>query len=104
MEQIGAEGVFTNRLLQILISRGQKAHVEFDRSRTADAHEFALLKHAEQLGLQRRRKFADFVKENASALGDFQQPFLLTNSAGERSLLVPEQLAFEKCFRERGAI
>src|SRR5712692_7611432 len=102
MEQIGAESVFANRVLQILVRSGQKADVELDWPRAADTDEFALLKDAEQLGLQCQRELADFVEENAAAFRDFQQPFLLTNGAGKRPLLVPEQLAFEKRFRERG--
>src|SRR5258708_14605091 len=99
MEQVGAEGIFANRLLQVLVSSSQKAHVELDRPRTADADEFALLKNTQQLGLQCQRELADLVQKDATALGDFQQPFLLTNSAGERPLLMPEQLAFEEGFR-----
>src|SRR5260370_1907695 len=104
MEQVGAESVFANCVLQILICSGQKAHVELDWARAADADEFALLKDAEQLGLQGQGKLADFVEENAAAFGDFQQPLLLTDGAGKRPFLVSEQLAFEKRFRERGAI
>src|SRR5258707_9037108 len=99
MEQVGAESVFANRLLKVFVRSGKKAHVELDRPRTADADEFALLKNTQQLGLQCHGEFANFVQEHASTFGDFQQPFLLTNSAGEGSLLVPEQLAFEECFR-----
>src|SRR4029077_5378328 len=104
MEQIGAESGFANRVLQILIRSGQKADVELDGPRAADADEFALLKDAQQLGLQRQREFADFVEEHAATFGDLEQPFLLANSAGERPFLVPEQLAFEKRFRQCRAI
>src|SRR5260370_6773817 len=104
MEQVGAESTFADGFLQVLIRRCQEAHVEPDSARATDADEFALLKDAQQLGLQRQRKLADFVEEDASAFGDFQQPFFLANGAGECSFLVPEQLAFEKRFRQRGAI
>src|SRR5258708_2957099 len=104
MEHVGAESAFANGLLQVLVSRCQEAHVEPDSARAADADEFALLKDAQQLGLQSQRKLADFVEENASAFGDFQQTFLLTDGAGECSFLVPEQLAFQKRFRQRGAV
>src|SRR5216683_3153625 len=104
MEQVGTESVFANGFLQILICSGQKADVELDGPCAADANEFALLKDAQQLGLQGQREFADFVEENAATFGDFQQPFLLADRAGERPFLVPEQLAFEKRFRQCRAI
>src|SRR5260370_38091972 len=104
MEQVGAESTFADGFLQILVSRCQEAHVEPDSARAAYAGQFARLKDAQQLGLQSQRKLADFVEEDASAFGDFQQPFLLTDGAGECSLLVPEQLTFQKRFRQRGAI
>src|SRR5712664_84522 len=104
MEQVGAESAFADGFLQILVSCCQEADVEPDSPGAADADEFALLKDAQQLGLQRQRKLADFVEEDASAFGDFQQPFLLTDGAGECPLLVPEQLTFQKRFCQCGAI
>ena len=41
---------------------------------------------------------------STSAFGDFEQTFLLRDGAGEGATLVTEQLTFEECFREGGAI
>jgi len=49
-------------------------------------------------------QLGNFVKKERAAIGDFEQPFFFCVRAGERAFFVAEQFAFQKRFRERGAI
>ena len=52
MVKIVAEAFFTDGAFEIAIGRGDDAHIDADRLAPADPVEFALLEHAQQLGLQ----------------------------------------------------
>ncbi len=70
----------------------------------ADRLVFSFLKHAEKLHLHARREFADLVEEERSA-GCFREAaFASRDRAGERALLVTEELAFEDRLGDRGAV
>ena len=53
---------------QIAIGGRDQPDVQLVSARAAHALELALLQHAQQLGLQRRREFADLVEEDRAAL------------------------------------
>ena len=57
--------------------------------------EFALLQNAQQLGLRGGVQIADFIEEDRAAVGQFELASARGDGAGERALLVAEQLAFE---------
>ena len=63
-----------------------------------------LLQHAQQLRLQLERHFADFVEEHDAAFRRAEHTEAATGSAGERALLVAEQLAFGQRRSERRAV
>ena len=73
-------------------------------ARAAEAHELALLEHAQQLGLHRRRHLADLVEEQHAAVGLFDASGLGRHGAGERAALVAEQLRFEQLIGQRRAV
>ena len=81
---------------QIAVGRGDPAHVDLERARAADALEAALLEHAQQLGLQLGLELADLVEEERAAVGQLEPAALALGRAGERALLVAEQLALEQ--------
>ena len=62
----------------------------------ADALEDALLQHAQQLHLHGQAHVADLVEEQRAALGDLEAALARGDGAGERALLVTEQLALEQ--------
>ena len=62
----------------------------------AERLELALLQHAQQLGLQRRRDLADLVEEDRAAVGQREAALLVGRRAGERALVVAEQLGLEQ--------
>ena len=70
----------------------------------ADALEVLILQKAQELGLQGRRQVGDLVEENGAAVGRLEPARLVLDRAGERAAHVPEQLALEQFFGERGAI
>src|SRR6185312_16024840 len=70
----------------------------------ADALEPALLEHAQELGLKAERQLADLVEEQRAAVGHLEPAGLLFGRAGERALLVTEQLALDQRLGQRGAV
>src|SRR5205809_2315644 len=84
--------------------RSDDAGVDLDGSRTAYALDFSLLQHPQQLDLQVHRQVADLVEEDGAAVGELKSSDLALYGAGERALLVPEQLAFHQAGGDRPAV
>ena len=63
-----------------------------------------LLQHAQQLHLRRRRHLADLVEEERAAIGQLEAALPPIGGAGERALLVAEDLALEQRLGNRGAV
>ena len=63
-----------------------------------------LLQHAQDLGLRARAHVADLVEEEAAAVGLLEAADPLLVGAGERALLVAEELGFEQVLLERRAV
>ena len=72
--------------------------------RAADARELPLLEHAQELDLRRRRDLADLVEEEVPAVGQLEPAEPALRRAGERALLVAEQLALEQGLRQRADV
>ena len=66
----------------------------------ADALVDALLQDAQQFHLHRQAHVADLVEEQRAALGDFEAALAGGDGAGERALLVAEQLGSRAARRE----
>ena len=101
--------VFTERtgfdqFLQIFVRGGDQPHVRRQRLAGTDALERALAEEAQQFDLDRGVNFADFIQKQRPALRllDASDPPLMR--AGERSFLVPEQLALNQFPRQTGAV
>src|SRR5438874_700569 len=80
------------------------AHVHLHADAAADALERALLEHAQQLGLERRRDLADLVQQQRPAVGQLEAAAAHPVGAGEGALLVAEQLALQQVLRQGGAV
>src|SRR5205814_3302065 len=74
-----------------------------DRQARADALDLPLLQYAQQLRLRRHGHLADLVEEDRALVGHLEAPAALGHRAGERALLVTEELGLEQRFRERRA-
>ena len=84
--------------------RGDQAHVDLDRTRTAEPHERTLFKHTQKLGVHARRHGGDLVEEERAAMSAFEQSFLASTRIREGARLESEQLAFEQRVGQRGAV
>jgi hypothetical protein len=92
-------------LSQVAIGRSNQPEVHIDRPGAAETGEGPVLKHLQELNLQRRRHFADLVKEQGAAMGGLKETRLaLFAGAREGTALVAEELGFEELGRDRAAI
>ena len=102
--EIGAEAPALDVVFQIAVRRRHDAHVHRNGFGAADGDRFALLQHAEQLHLGRRRHLADFIEEERAAAGGREQSLLVADRARERALHVTEQLRLEQALGQRAAV
>ena len=70
----------------------------------ADPLELLLLQHAQQLDLGVERQLAHLVQEQGALVGQLEAPDPALQRAGERALLVAEQLALDHALRDRAAV
>src|ERR1700676_2491299 len=72
--------------------------------RAADGKHSALLDNAEELGLRFATHLADFIEEKRSAVRSLDESWVSPVGSGERTLLMPEQLALDQGLDDGGAI
>ncbi len=89
---------------QVAVRRADDAHVHGHLLRAADADDRAALEHAKKLGLHVRRHLADLVEEKSPAAGGLEVAGPLAIGAGERALLVTEQLTLDQRLGQRRAV
>jgi hypothetical protein len=100
--QVRAEPPCFDLERQVAVGRGDDPHVDLT-GRSRRPRTLALLQRAQQLGLQRERHLADLVEQQRAAVGRAKKPSL-ARRAGERALLVAEQLALEQRLGDRRAV
>jgi hypothetical protein len=83
---------------------GHDAAVDVDRLVATDALEHAVLQHAQQSYLRRRRELADLVEEQRAAVGPFEPTLALAHRAREAAALVAEQLRVDELGGDRPAV
>ena len=98
VKQILAETPGLHLLLQVPVARGEDADVRAHLAVGADALERSILRHAQHLGLKRRRHLGDFIEKNRSAVGLLEPPDALRRRAGERAFFVAEQFGSPAAF------
>ena len=89
---------------EIAIGGGHQADIELPRACASHALELALLQDAQEFGLQLRSELADFIEKDGTAFGHLELALFLSDGSGEGALLVSEQLTFEECLGEGGAV
>ena len=92
-----------DRLLHVLVGGGDHPHVHPHGLGAADPLELALLQHAQQLHLRAQVDVADLVEEQRAAFGQLEAALLARVRAGERALLVAEELRFDQRVGQRRA-
>src|SRR5262245_47988224 len=86
--EVLAELAARDERLEVLVGRGDHAHVDRDRAIAADRLDLALLQHAQQAVLHGGIDVADLVEEDRAAVGLAEQTAAGARSSGERPLLV----------------
>jgi len=61
--QILAETAFAHQRKKLDVGSSHDAHVNLELFRASEAHEFALLNHAQKLGLRLRANGGDFIEK-----------------------------------------
>ena len=92
------------RSWQIVVRRGEEAHVERRRLRPAHRLHLPRLQHPQQLGLQGQGQVPDLVEEERPPVGELEAPGLPLAGAGEGPLLVPEQLGLQQRLGDGAAV
>ena len=104
VEQIAPEPAGGGLAAQIAVGRRNDVHVDVRWRDRAHPLDFAGFEHAQQFGLHGLRQLADLVKEERSAVRDFEQSRLVVGRSGECAARVPEQLALEERLDHRRAV
>ena len=104
VEQIAAKLAVRDHLIQIAVSRCYEANIHFACMCASQPFKFSLLQGAQQLRLNLDRNISHFIQEQGALIGQFHTPYLLANGAGESSLFISKQFAFEQTGRNGGAV
>src|SRR5213594_370725 len=102
--EILAEGAASDGLLEVRVRGGDEPDVDLDRASTADSLDLALLEHAQELHLELGPQCADLVEEHGAPLRQLELPQLPPVGAGERALLVAEQIGLDERLGDGGRV
>ena len=104
VKQIGTEFLLRDHLRQIGVGGADQAHVNLQRLAAADALQFTILNHAQQLFLHQHRRGGEFIKEQGAAVGALKTSRMALLSAGKTPACVAEQLGIEQVFIQRRTV
>ena len=102
--QSSPEDAVGDPFVEIGVRRGDHAHVHAPRVAGAHGHDLAVLEHAKQLRLERRRHVADLVQEERAAVRQLEPSLAVGRGARERAADVAEQHRFGQLGRYRDAV
>ena len=104
VKKVFAESAGQDFGAKIAVRGGDQVHVDLFYLGRTDALDFAVLNHAQELGLHGERGLADFVEKDGAAVGVFEQAGPRIGRSGERAADVAEELAFEQGIDQRRAV
>src|SRR5712692_10057323 len=102
--EILAEAPLAQRGVEVDVRGADQAEIDVHDPVAADRPVLALLQDTQQLGLEIRRHLADLVQQQRAALRHLEQDFLVHRRAGERALLVAEELRLDEILRDGRAV
>src|SRR5437867_871894 len=102
--KIFAEAALSHQRKELYVGSGYNAHVDSELLGAAEAHEFALLNHAQKLGLRFRTDGGDFIEENGALVGDLEETLLGSNRASEGTFHMAEELGLQQIHRNRSCV
>src|SRR5207302_3224376 len=85
--------ILLNHFPEVPVGGAEDAHAGAEWLRLTDAADFPRLQEAEQFDLDVLVQLADFVQEQRSAIGHFEEAFMIAVGTRERAFAVAEQLA-----------
>ena len=105
VEEVLAERPFGDHVPKIAVGRRDDAHVDAShRAIGADLLQFAGFHEPQQQPLHPQRHLADFVEEDAAAVGHLELALLVSIGTGEAALHVTEELGLQQRFGQTGAV
>src|SRR5664280_1294061 len=102
--EIGPECLLLDESVEVLVRGGDQADVDLALAHVAEAPEFLLLQHLQELRLDGEWHVPDLVEKERPLVRDLEKAELGGDRAGESALLVPEELALQELRRKPGAI
>ena len=102
--EILAELLFAHGFFQIAIGGCDHAHIHLHIANAANAPDHLVFQHAQQFGLQQRRKLANFVEKQRASVRRLEQALLHLLGVGERAFFVAEKFGFHQRLGNRGAV
>src|SRR5262249_52473590 len=103
-EQVLAEHSLRYSAGEVAVRRSDDPDVRPQHSRAPDALKGMILQHPQELRLERGRHPANLVQEHRAPLRQLQLSLPSLVCAGERSLLMPEQLTRDELLGQGGAV
>src|SRR6266852_84252 len=91
-------------LVDVHVGGCQHAYVNLHQVPPTETRVLVILKHMQQLGLQVRAHLRNLVKKNRALVGQLELAGLGADGAGERALLVAEELRLEQLPRQSRAV
>src|SRR6185503_19108424 len=104
IEKIFTESAVLDGFRQVAVGGGDDADVHLNRLGAADAVDLPLLDGAQQLGLEARVHFADFVQQQGATGGFLELADAARDGAGKGALLMAEQFRFQQVLGNGGAV
>ena len=104
VEEVFAEAAGFDLIVEIAVGGGEEARGGVVFAVGADALEAAVLRDAEELGLELRGHLGDFIEEQGAGAGFLEAADALVDRAGEGAFFVTEEFGFEEVFGEGGAV
>src|SRR5687768_3743089 len=95
-EEILAEAAVGDRALEIVIGRGEDAHVHRNGLASTDALDLLRLDRAQQLRLRLRAKVTNLIEEQRSLMGELEAPDAPVGRSREGPSFMSEHLAFDE--------
>src|SRR5579862_2277841 len=104
IEEVLAEQAASDEFFELLVGRGDHAHVYIGRLIGANRLEPLLLEHTQNLGLGTHTHVADFVEKQGAVISRSELADFVFAGAGKTTLGVPEELGFDEFLGNGGAI
>ena len=104
VKQVFAEQPGGNHRRQVLVGRSDDPHIHRNLGAPANPADLPRLQRAQQAGLRLQRHIANLIEKQRAAMGLLKFAGVARDGAGERALLMPEQLAFDQLGGNGGSV